>query len=150
MNTKPRIKRAEDVYLDRRLMRAAVPLAELAFRRYPPALGGVDIGRRGTVAPILKIMAEVNHGRWVARCPFCPSAQVATPTDPRFLCAGSDGCANARVRGAFVRVVFPAPAMLAAIEAVLDVRPAEARNWTPGESVDGLKKENVAHGLDNA
>jgi hypothetical protein len=151
VNTNPRIKRAEDVYLDRRLMRAAVPLAELAFRKYPPVLDGpVDLARRGTVARGLKIEAEVNHGRWVARCPFCPSAQVVTPADPRFLCAGADGCANAPAEGAFVRVVFPAPAELAAIEALLAVRPAEARNWTRAESVDDLKKENKAHGMDNA
>lgn len=147
-----RILRAEDAYRPKRMnaRTAALPLAEWAFHRYPPVLPEkLDLSRRGRMVRGLKIKAEVNHGRWVGRCTFCSSAQVVSPSDPRFLCAGADGCANAEARGAFVRIVFPPAAECAAIEAALVCRPRENRNWTHGETAANLRKENRAHGLDN-
>lgn len=139
------ILRAEDVY------RGRAPrgdVAEWATRRFPPAVRG-DVSRRGGLDSSTPAVAEVNQGRWVARCPFCPSAQVVSPDDPRFLCAGSDGCSNAPVQGAFVPVVFPDAETRAGIEAALLKRPDMVnRNWT-AETVDDLTKENEAHGLDH-
>lgn len=147
----PRLVRAEDVYGGRRARAASAPPAEWAFQTYPPVFVDrpqPDLSRRGELAQGVEAAAEVNFGRWVARCPFCPSAQVVTPQDPRFLCAGSDGCANAPVRGAFVRVVFPAPQVQTAVEGTLLVRPRENQNWHRNEKVSDLRKENAAHGLD--
>jgi hypothetical protein len=149
-----RLRRAEDTYAPHRLTArtAAVPVAEWAFHRYPPidALEEADLSRRGQTDSTAQVTAEVNQGRWVGRCPFCPSAQVVTPDDPRFLCAGADGCANAPVRGAFVAVVFPPASVQDDVEAALMPRPTENRNWRRGETPADLREENAAHGLDNA
>lgn len=146
-----RILRAEDVY---RVRRTTAPLAEWAFRQHPPVFVDrtrPDLSRRGELARGVAAAAEVNHGRWVARCPFCASAQVVSPAGPRFLCAGAEGCANGPARGAFVPVVFPPDDVRARIEAVLLVRPDRAnRNWMPGETVADLIEENAEHGLDGA
>jgi hypothetical protein len=147
--------RAEDVYAPRRIRAgtASVPVAEWAWHKYPPVFDGrdaPDLSRRGTLDESYSITAEVNQGRWVARCPFCPSAQVATPADPRFLCAGADGCANGAVGGAFVPVVFPDDTERTDIVGALVVRPRENRNWRAPETAADLIEENEAHGLDGA
>lgn len=87
-----------------------------------------------------QVYAEVNHSRWIARCPFCAGAMYVAPGLEFFcvdcLMAGNDGHA--------MRVVFPAER--ARIEALLAARPQRAnRNWQPGESVEELEAENAAH-----
>lgn len=47
-----------------------------------------------------------NAGRWVVDCPFCRSAQVASETDHRYLCADAD-CLNGAVDGAYIRTLWP-------------------------------------------
>lgn len=103
--------------------------------------------------------AYVDLGRWVARCPFCPSAQVVHPDDPRFLCGGADGCANHPVAGAYVPVVFPPARTRAAVERELVKRiNLRDRNFYPagaarqhgrgaGETVADLRRENKERGL---
>lgn len=87
--------------------------------------------------PILK--AEVNHGRWIVRCPFCPGAEMADLNDPRFFCLS---CYNVPIGGKWLPVQFPANR--AALEAELLKRPAsESRNWLPHESVADLRRENA-------
>lgn len=81
------------------------------------------------------IEARVDDGRWVVDCPDpdCTSAQIASDTDPRFVC----------VRCAFgpFTVVFPKDRP--AIEQTLLARPVpETRNWLPNETVGDLKREN--------
>jgi hypothetical protein len=148
----PRLLRAEDVYHARHFVTrtSRLALAEWAFQKYPPVFvdrAQPDLSRRGELVRATVVRAEVNHGRWIARCPFCPSAQIVSPEDPRFLCAGSDGCANALVRGAFVAVEFPA--RRAEVETALLARPDRTtRNWRPGEAVADLIEENAANGLD--
>lgn len=78
------------------------------------------------------MFAELNHGRWIVKCPECPSAERAT-TD-RF------HCTECGVSG---RVVWPAER--AEIERLTLVRPTENRNWTPGESTDLLVADNLEH-----
>jgi hypothetical protein len=82
----------------------------------------------------------VNHGRWIAECPDCHGAQVASRTDARFFCVD---CLNAWCGGHWLRLVWPPNA--GAIEAVLLKRDTHHRNWEPHESVDDLLAENVAH-----
>ena len=48
-------------------------------------------------------------------------------------------------QGAAYEVIFPADKK--EIEAALSKRPAAARNWTPGFSVDDLLRENAERGL---
>lgn len=85
--------------------------------------------------------AYVNHGRWLWDCPRCNAAQVASDTDLRAFCTdcfnGGDGYYAVRY-----------PAARAAIETLLDRRPETARHWTPGETVEQLQAENIAHGFD--
>ena len=84
--------------------------------------------------------ASVNHGRWLVRCPWCPSAQHASREDHRFMCVE---CENAAVGGRWVKVVWPEEARK--IEAVLLRRPKRYRNWNPGEAVVKLERENAEH-----
>lgn len=80
--------------------------------------------------------AEVNHGRWVVGCPWCPNAQLGDPTAPEFLC---NECLNDGT-GKWVTVDYPDA--VDDIEAVLAGRKRlENRNWRPGQSVGELQKE---------
>jgi phage terminase large subunit GpA-like protein len=90
-----------------------------------------------------KAYAEVNHGRWVVRCPFCASAQIASHTDPKFWCPE---CEMADVAGQWVEVVWPEDAE--AIEELLVRRPAINRNWSHGETTQYLNRENEVHGVE--
>ncbi len=95
-----------------------------------------------TIADAPTVTAFVNEGRWIVRCPFCPSASLACQTDPRFLCVE---CGNTGVGGKWVTVVWPDDRDQ--IEAVLDRRRKDTtRNWFPHESVADLTRDNVAHG----
>lgn len=87
--------------------------------------------------------AEVNHGRWVVRCPFCMSAQVAAASDQRFLCWD---CGNAAVGGQWVTVVWPSRDLRRGIEDALNRRPPQHRHWLPHETVEGLEAETELHG----
>ena len=86
----------------------------------------------------LPVVAQVNHGRWIASCPNC---QGPMPTHPEWGigCCGDCGC----IAG---RVVFPA--QVEAIETLLLQRPLrKTQNWLPSESVTDLMAENEAHGV---
>lgn len=87
--------------------------------------------------------AEVNHGRWIARCPFCKGAEMVDDTRAEFWCCG---CRNAAVFSRPVYLVIPENRQ--EIEAVLLARPDyPTRNWRPGESLEDLIAENVRHGV---
>jgi len=86
------------------------------------------------------VQAYVNWGRWVADCPHCRGgAMVVSRVDPVFWCV------KCGMRGHPWRsVAFPGNAD--DIEALLVMRPDMAnRNWRPGETVDGLRRENIEH-----
>lgn len=88
-------------------------------------------------------VAYVNHGRWVADCPFgCGGAELAR--EEWFICRE---CLNYGCAGARLALVWPAEEDIGAIEAALVVRPLIHRNWDPIESLGFLLAENVAHGL---
>lgn len=91
------------------------------------------------------VVPHVNESRWIVKCPFCPGAQLAHPDTPAFFCVD---CCNAAVKGAWVKVDWPSPEFVHAIESVLEARPEFAnRNWFPDESVGALLAENVMAGL---
>jgi hypothetical protein len=88
-------------------------------------------------------VAHVNHGRWIARCPFCPSAQHVSKNDPRFFCAG---CLNAAVDNRTVPVAWTDKHER--IEELLGARPfVTTRNWFPHETLKDLARENKEHGV---
>lgn len=85
----------------------------------------------------------VRHGRWVVRCPACPSAMLASRADGRFLCCN---CGNVMDGGLWLPVEFPAET--AHVEAALLRRPVrQTRNWKPPETPADLIDENRAHGI---
>jgi hypothetical protein len=88
------------------------------------------------------VHARANHGRWIVDCPDCSNAQMACPSDHRFMC---NECANA-LNGGFWRPVIW-PKNRPEIDKLLMVRPLANRNWDPGETVVLLKLENKANGV---
>lgn len=92
-------------------------------------------------APV--IHAEVNQGRWIARCPFCAGAELVDLEEPLFYCLS---CYNATAGHRWLRVRLPRERT--AIEVALEKRPLMAiRNWHPSETVTALRAENVEHGI---
>lgn len=97
-------------------------------------------------------IAYVNYDRWVADCPFCPSAEQIWPQGlrrmegvpyPFGIVGGTLHCGHT---GQTCPVVFPekAPEILE----VLRHRPYKRnRNWFPHETVADLRRENVEHGV---
>lgn len=111
-----------------------------------PALFALDhlaVHSLSTEAGGEPVYAVANHGRWVAECPDCRGAQLASASDPRFLCCD---CGNVANGGRYRPVVWPKGADK--IAELLDARPDETlRNWSPPETVADLRAENKALGL---
>jgi len=81
-----------------------------------------------------------NWGRWVVNCasPACASAMQVWPGQEWVRCAD---CATLAAD-----LIWPADPD--GIEILLSMRPAEwNRNWLPGETLEDLLVENVAHGI---
>jgi hypothetical protein len=115
---------------------------------------------RGPLPPLTEkansVNARIEHGRWLVDCP-CGSAYVPSQAEPYLICIE---CANQDNDGKWIDIIFPANKE--AIEATLLKRPiivkryrqtnspmfAENRNWTPGETIDQLRQENLEHGLE--
>jgi hypothetical protein len=89
-----------------------------------------------------EVRAEVNHGRWIARCQCCGGAEEVAWQEPVFFCLS---CGNADNDSHVMSVVFQADKK--AIESLLLMREIENRNWHPGETVESLQQENKEHGL---
>lgn len=113
------------------------------------------------------VLAEINFGRWIARCPDCGGAEYVSPSEKVFYCLS---CGNHSLGGDARRVVFPENReeieaevlsrevtqgrginpMDRAIKAQPKV-PGLSRSWTPGESVEDLKEQKrlakEKHGL---
>lgn len=96
------------------------------------------------------ITAEVNHGRWICRCPTCAGALIVTAQVPYFLCTD---CANISNGGKWYRVRFPAATQKTNIEKILMARPAAhwrlagTRNWLSSQTLAELRRENLERGL---
>ena len=85
--------------------------------------------------------ARCNWGRWIADCasPHCTSALQLEYMQPSMTCRDCGWPTG--------HIVWPDDP--AAITYVLSLRPDEkTRNAEPGETVDMLVAENVAHGID--
>ena len=140
-----KLETAEVRYANALITEASAPVAAWCSILYPPVahMGKWKLaGQRPPGEPELR--AYVNHGRWVVDCPFCGSAQLASESDRRFFCAGSDGCANHQAGHRFLPVRWPDQA--AEIEEILLERPqAVNQNWQPGETLTRLLEENGAN-----
>jgi hypothetical protein len=104
---------------------------------------GYDLLSRNAVVSDAPIEATINHGRWLAACEACGSAETLWIRHPVFMC---QHCWNHAHDGRWRPVRFPADR--ATIERVLLLRPqADNRNWLPGETVESLEAENEGHGV---
>lgn len=82
------------------------------------------------------IAAHVGAGAWRVWCP----CGEAPPADPEWRLACCSGCGAIHDQVEF-------PEEREEIERVLLKRPNHAhRNWQAGETIDGLRRENLAHG----
>lgn len=84
------------------------------------------------------VQAEINHGRWIVKCPFCAGAEMAEPNDKRFYCLS---CFNEQVGGKWLLVEFPKNPGKIEIE-LLKRSKKQNRNWTSGETAKNLQDEN--------
>jgi len=107
----------------------------------PGPVVGVPADVEGNpTGPELVATAEVNHNRWLVRCPFCDSGvQHACDIDRRFFCVD---CLNLAAGGCWVRVVWPDDRT--EIEEALLERPLGNRNWKPGQTAEDLRAEMAA------
>ena len=86
-----------------------------------------------------QIVPRANWGRWVVDCPRCPSALTLDPGTPAFRCVDC---------GTDAEVIWPPEETIYAVERLLLMRPdVTTQNWTPGETLHDLLRENALHGI---
>jgi len=96
----------------------------------------VDLGVDDKAKPLVAI---VNQGRWLVICPDCGGAEYAW--EEKYMMCMS--CFNSKVGHRFRPFVFPS--QRDQIEELLVSRPLPNRNWTLGETVADLERENQEH-----
>jgi hypothetical protein len=82
---------------------------------------------------------SLNHGRWVAQCPFCNGCEFARE-DELFIC---QECYNKSVGHSYIKA--PLPDNRETIENAVGKRPEINQNWEPGETIEQLIKDNKTH-----
>jgi hypothetical protein len=88
--------------------------------------------------PAGTVEAYVNHGRWIAGCPACNGAEYV---EPREIMTCSSCLAS---------YVVDFPPQFQAIDTLLGKREDETtRNWTQGETVADIARENRDHGIED-
>lgn len=89
-------------------------------------------------------LADINHGRWIARCPCCTGgAMYISKVDRTFWCMN---CRNACSDYHPIRVVFPPDA--SERERIMLARPdPTTRSCLYNETIEDLAKENRLRGL---
>jgi hypothetical protein len=90
------------------------------------------------------VLAYVNHGRWMVKCPDCRTPQIACESDRRFFCTA---CLNHSAKGKWRKVLWPKELIRRQIESILLLRPVPNQNWEPPETIEDLRRENVEHEL---
>lgn len=84
------------------------------------------------------VVAQINHGRWIASCINCDTGMMTHP-EWRLACCADCGTIHTNV------IV---PADYALITAELLKRPKRMnQNWQPHETLEDLQCENAAHGV---
>ena len=92
-----------------------------------------------------------NRGRWVARCPLddCHAAEQLELDQTVFECNCTDPGACGHSPHRCGEEGFASwPEHPEEIEAICAPRPLENQNWTPGEFLEDLRRENIDHGLE--
>lgn len=74
----------------------------------------------------LAVGARVDHGRWLADCPYCPGAELVDLEDLRFFCLS---CYNEAAGGRWLHIVMPEAQQREAIEAYLQQWPQLQQHW---------------------
>lgn len=115
---------------------------EVAVIQWRAPVNFMDAIMAPTAAAKDAITVHASDSPWCVECPDCHGAQLACPDDRRFLC---NECGNVAIGGNFRPVVWPKDRTK--IEALLLVRPPEARNWQPGETLKFLRDENKERGV---
>lgn len=101
------------------------------------------------VATARPMIARVNHGLWIASCE-CGARGAPSPgcvvwlSIPLGWCVR---CGNQATGRGWRPIALPPPDMREEIERLLELR-AEVgdRNWSPGESIEDLIREQLEHG----
>jgi hypothetical protein len=117
-------------------IKAGLPLLEWQRRTAHSQAFPFDERAAGSVP------AEINHGRWMVRCPACPGAEEADPEQPIFYCLS---CGNADNGGHVMAVEFPKDRE--EIERLLLAREIENRNVKPTETPADIEAENLEYGV---
>lgn len=84
-----------------------------------------------------RLVGYINHGRWVADCINCGGGVACGPSLPEGCCLDC---------GHVFGIDYPADWRDAVRE--LEARPQRFRNWEPGETVQDLRDENTARGIE--
>lgn len=109
---------------------------------------------RGEITDVEPVTAEIDYGRWIAKCE-CGGAEYVSPKHPLFFCFS---CGNEQFGGKARNVIFPSNSERSKIEAALlereqnehsndaatqialHARPKTLpRNWKPGTTVTRLR-----------
>lgn len=110
----------------------------LAFYRNSKLLIGVE----WLVEDAPVVGTRVNHGRWIADCPFCTGSEMVWFEElSLFFCFS---CRNKAVGGHLLKVAIPKD--YKKIEGILMIRHPVNRNWQ-GETLSALKAENTKMGV---
>lgn len=116
-------------------------LLEDILPRAAKAGAPVHLIREVAVSRKPPLKARVNESRWIVDCPDCPAVVFAPHESGLMICLH---CWNSRDEFKWRRVEYPDER--SEIEAVLSRRFLEKhRNWSPGESVADLVRENAEH-----
>lgn len=100
---------------------------------------GIQIAQSTRATPC---HAYVDAGRWLVDCE-CGSGVGIDPRWPEARCLGCGAVIPVSL------IQFPEDQARAHIEAILTKRPhLGTRNWQPGETVESLRAENLAHGVE--
>ena len=130
--------------------------------------GVMDVPSQDAAPTGSPVIAEVNHGQWLAMCE-CSGAEAVDYDEPIFYCFN---CGNRSTGGRPRPVIFPEPALRYEIETLLLARPVDdrmgtnaidrafmakpiavgvvdgnllglERSWKNSESVDDLRQQNL-------
>ncbi len=90
--------------------------------------------------------ARLNHGRWVVDCSADDCEAVLFADREACVCRDVSVCDHPAVPcGASIEATCPP--RQADIDRLMNSRPRPNRNWSPGETLADLKRENLLHGV---
>lgn len=92
------------------------------------------------LADALPLLARVDHGRWLVDCDTCKSAEAIWYDAPMMFCRS---CRNPSTHGMWRKVALPKERN--DIIAILNLRPTQHQNWSPGDTLEELRADNELH-----